>query len=67
MMADRDISCVFHGRYGVSPADIPCCPICDQPMVKGESLQLEYCDMGPGHPDAARLVHYHCGNEDDDD
>lgn len=66
-MADRDIACVFHGRYGVLPEQIPCCPICDLPMLKGERLQLEYCDMGPGQQDAARLIHLKCDDTDDDD
>lgn len=66
-MPERDIACVFHGRYGVPVEQIPCCPICDQPMCKGEPLQLEYCDAGRlGEPDLVRLVHYECANEDED-
>jgi hypothetical protein len=63
----KDIQSVFHGKYGVAPDAIPCCPICDQPMQKGELLELQWCDQGPGQPDCARLVHYACENSDDDD
>lgn len=66
-MSEREIACVAHGVYGVAPEEIPCCPICDQPMVKGEPLELQWCDQGPGQSDAARLVHYHCAEADDDE
>jgi hypothetical protein len=61
MLIHRDlISCVDHGVYGVDPGDIPCCPICDQPMQKGEPINLQTCDAGPGNPDLLRLVHAAC-------
>ena len=67
MPSEREIQCVAHGVYGVPPEMIPCCPICDQPMWKGEPLELQWCDMGPGQQDCARLVHYECGNPPEDD
>lgn len=62
------ISCVSHGAYGVEPERIPCCPVCDQPMWKGERITLQTCDSGPGNPDLLRLIHSECeeGVEDEE-
>ena len=61
------IQSVFHGAYGVDPSDIPCCPICDQPMTVGERIELQTCDLGSISADALRLVHYDCSHDDEDD
>ena len=66
-MSDKIIQSVFHGAYGVDPSDIPCCPICDQPMWLGERIELQTCDAGPAHPDLLRIVHYDCANPDEED
>mgnify|MGYP001576911678 CR=1 FL=1 len=68
MLISRDmISCVDHGVYDIAADDIPCCPVCDQPMQKGERITLQTCDAGPGHPDLLRLVHSECVENDDED
>ncbi len=59
------IHSVYHGKYGVGPGDIPCCPECGQPMTVGERIELQTCDRGPGEPDALRLVHDECANPED--
>lgn len=66
---DRPIKLYDHGVYGVDPERIPCCPVCDQPMWKGEDLALQECDVGPGQQDMVRLTHLSCvsGDEDDDE
>lgn len=64
---DQIIACVSHGVYGVQPQDCPCCPICDQPMWKGERITLQTVDAGPGNPDLLRLVHYYCDMPDEED
>jgi len=61
------ITCVSHGIYDVPPEEIPPCPICDQPMFKGERINLQTCDAGPGHPDLLRLVHGECEDDDDEE
>lgn len=65
--ADKLIRSVFYGAYGVDPSDIPCCPICDSPMQRGEGIELQLCDAGPGNPDLLRIVHYECANPEEDD
>ena len=61
------IHSVYHGAYNIDPADIPCCPVCDQPMWAGERIELQACDAGPGNPDLLRLVHYDCANPEEDE
>ncbi len=66
MLISRDlISCVDHGVYGIEPENIPCCPICDQPMQKGERINLQTCDAGT-NPDLLRLVHAECAEGNDE-
>lgn len=54
------IDTVDHGVYGVDPGEIPCCPVCDQPMIEGEKLTLQTCDADGFGADLVRLIHSTC-------
>lgn len=67
MPSDRIIACIDHGVYGVSPEACPLCPVCDQPMWKGERITLQTVDTGPHSRELLRLVHSQCSSYYDED
>ena len=63
----REIKCVHDGVYFVDPENVPLCYVCDQPMFKGEDIDLQYIDAGPGNQDLVAIVHSECADEEYND
>lgn len=47
---------------GADPADFPLCPICDEPIIVGDKLLLEFT-VGAETP-VVRLIHRDCADQD---